>query len=704
MAIPLVYVMVGIAVSLPTSHPFDFAALNSPGEGWMRWGDPLLNDWKFGSNLAAYSVATSGLSSFLQDAGLPLSGAAAIHLSWKLSLLTANLAIAWALTRLLDRQDRRTRCVGLVWLLSPASFWVAAGHGQLESLALAFLAVGLLALNRGRWILAGALSGFGTGIEYFPAGVAFVVLVLLASRRIAWRQGLAFFGAFALMALLVFGPVLVSDLGRKGLLGGLATSTSVVVDADVSNLSVWRFGGRDLSNHWSVVGAVVALVVFVVSVRGARRDPDQAVPIATSGLGLLLIAAVLLNRISLPQFSVIVLFGWLLIALRGRLNPVVGVLITTCGLFVYFLDPSPDANYVSFFYDVTVGRSTLWPVKPQPDLVRLLGWTYVLGTIGALAVHRALRDRPGRLAWRGAAAAAGGLSALMLVYAVQPAVWAGVGKQGPARPAAFENFTKYEGSIAPLSSDKAVVSLPEGVAVRASRSQVRPRFRVAASVERAPLAIAKVSGGAAANELVVGVASPSRSSGHPGEMVDVSLALAQPIRGSVVLLLPGSPAHYDGRTTTSRGTVEVSFRLPLDSLIGTRSWRLVFDQAVEPAAVSTRDAGLLPASLELPVRDETGAQSSLLFLPASAPDVQLYQADRRWDAALRGDEITLSTHQGLWSTQVQDVRVEWPVEARPVRRGRAQAAGALLLLANILLLAFLTVSPVLRRERVTRVR
>ena len=83
---------------------------------------------------------------------LGLSGAAALAAAWKLPLVLADLLVGVVLVDL----GRQLRCprpglVPTLWLISPVSLWVSAGHGQVESLAVLAIVLALdLLLRRGR--------------------------------------------------------------------------------------------------------------------------------------------------------------------------------------------------------------------------------------------------------------------------------------------------------------------------------------------------------------------------------------------------------------------------------------------------------------------------------------------------------------------------------------------------------------------------
>jgi hypothetical protein len=135
---------------MPTAgQPYDLASLTGASEAWLRWGFPLLYQWKFGLDLSLLGVGAQGLRFVLEQFGM--SGAAALATAWKLPLVLSDLLVGatlYDLGRVLH--VRRPALIAILWLLSPVSLWVSAGHGQVESLTVLSFALSLDLLLRRR--------------------------------------------------------------------------------------------------------------------------------------------------------------------------------------------------------------------------------------------------------------------------------------------------------------------------------------------------------------------------------------------------------------------------------------------------------------------------------------------------------------------------------------------------------------------------
>ena len=145
----VVHAVAALALMPVAGHPYDLAALTGTSGAWLRWGVPLFYNWKFGADLSVFAMGAQSFSFVLEHLGL--SGAAALAAAWKLPLVLADLLVGVILVDL----GKQLRCprpglIPTLWLISPVSLWVSAGHGQIESLAILAIVLSLDLLLRGR--------------------------------------------------------------------------------------------------------------------------------------------------------------------------------------------------------------------------------------------------------------------------------------------------------------------------------------------------------------------------------------------------------------------------------------------------------------------------------------------------------------------------------------------------------------------------
>lgn len=247
--------------------------------------------------------------------GLPLLGAGAT-----LSLLTGLTAMiaVWALGRELagaEAADRATLAVAVF----PASFVFSMVYA--EGFVITFVAAGLLALLRHKWLLAGVLGALATATS--PIALAFVVSAAWASgaairRERNWRSLAA-----PLLAPLGF---IAYMLALGAVTGHLTAWSTTERHGWHSYLSlrypfhvVWKFlrspAASGLSNDLLLAGIIVGVALLVLA--AFRRLP---IPVLLYGLvvvvgAMLSVPVGLRPRFLLLAFPLLMTLG---MALRGR--------------------------------------------------------------------------------------------------------------------------------------------------------------------------------------------------------------------------------------------------------------------------------------------------------------------------------------------------------------------------------------------------
>jgi hypothetical protein len=470
-------------------HPYDLASLTGTSGGWLRWGVPLFYNWKFGSDLSMLAIGSQSLSYVLEHLGM--SGAAALALAWKLPLVLADLLVGAILVDL-GRQLRcqRPALMPTLWLISPVSLWVSAGHGQIESLTILAIVLSLDMLLRRRPLLAGVVVGLGIGIEYIPALVALVVIFWLYVSVIERREVYRFVAGCAGALAFCFGPPLATDVGRTSLLGGLSFSAGVAshpghVQGPVGS-SLWAVFDLSPGPFWLAAALSTSVAFIIVLARKARSTdstPDRR-RLGILAAGGLLLCLTLFDPGTLPQFSVLVLGGLCIVGLCVDLSPAAIILgpslqLAAGLLFVY------GGSFQSYWYDMwaTTGASG-WPF---PQSLQAAGWASRLSAVVVafgllLAPSQVLGAKiPARLriVVARSAIAAGALgTAFLATWSLQPAFWQGVGSQGPSTLADFTLLTAFQPGTVSMTPEHALITFSPQEVLAARESAVPPSLKL----------------------------------------------------------------------------------------------------------------------------------------------------------------------------------------------------------------------------------
>jgi hypothetical protein len=462
-------------VLLPVaSHPYDMTVLTGGAEAWLRWGVPPLFGWKFGSDYAALTVASQAGRLFLAWLGVP--GIAAIHIAWKLPLVAANLLSSVLLYRLGRRfVPRHAALLAALWLLNPVVLWVAAGHGQVESVAaLSMFSAIALALS-GRFFLAGVLTGLGIGIEYFPLAVAAAVLVWWLGRLIDFQRFRNYGIGLAMTLALCFGPGLIDPIGRTGLLGGLASSGGFDVNGYPSQSTLWTLLGPQLAHYWPITFVLSALLCTVALLLWKRPSWELGIVVTAS----LLVLFVLWNPNSLPQFALIAATALYLLAVTVPVNPLllVGLPIAGQSTYFLFLDGGSSTPNAFFYDDWSHMLPRLWQ-PPQSSIIAAdLGRLFASGLLATFVYSLFSKALAGKGFWVGGLAIGCAASLALCIWASQPVFWIGAFSGPTTADLPDFNWTTRSrtGTMEFLGLNGFGLRFSDSLVTAARRSTIQPR-------------------------------------------------------------------------------------------------------------------------------------------------------------------------------------------------------------------------------------
>jgi alpha-1,6-mannosyltransferase len=130
----------------------------------------------------------------------------------KAAMLTFEALAVWALILLLAARGLPV-ILASIYFLHPLAIWEIAGSGHVDSVAVAFLMLALLAAEKGNRFASGAALAAGVLTKYFP-----LALTPAIYRRWDWRMPAAFMGA----AIALYLPYLSVATKVSGFLGGYA--------------------------------------------------------------------------------------------------------------------------------------------------------------------------------------------------------------------------------------------------------------------------------------------------------------------------------------------------------------------------------------------------------------------------------------------------------------------------------------------------
>lgn len=332
LAVTLVFHLAWIALHLRIDlTSFDSADL------YRGWGNELLDGRYPDSQYPPGAVLL-----FAFDALLGGGATRTSHAFVMVPFQLVTVAAVWAL-----------RTPVTPWLAALVALWPANAffwEFRFDLVPAALLALGLLAAQRERWGLSGALLGVGAAVKWIP-GVAFgflAVWLLAAGRRTALgRHALAFAIVFSLLHVpfLLWSPHeatfayrYFSDQGLTGesiwylLLAPLGLGS---VDPNAFWLPADVPGWADPLAIVMQALVMIALLAVTVLVRGSAHAGIALAALASA-------AFLLTNRVFSPQYLVVILVAWSIagaLVLRStRSQLALGALAmgaTTANAFVY---------------------------------------------------------------------------------------------------------------------------------------------------------------------------------------------------------------------------------------------------------------------------------------------------------------------------------------------------------------------------------
>ncbi len=224
----------------------------------------------------------------------------------------------WAILQLLAARGLpATRILLYAW--HPLPLWEFSGSGHADAIAIAFLLIGFVAVDRRSPILAGMALGAGALIKYFP-----VVAGPAMYKRWDWRLPAAFAASVAILYL----PYLGGGTKIFGFLGGY------VAEEGLEHF-LWQLAGSvlHLPEHALPYYLPIAAALLAALALGAiflRREPKADIAAA-------LVLAVVFMVLFSPHYPWY--FAWLIPLVC--ILPVAGVIYLTCAAIYLHIAPWP---------------------------------------------------------------------------------------------------------------------------------------------------------------------------------------------------------------------------------------------------------------------------------------------------------------------------------------------------------------------------
>jgi alpha-1,6-mannosyltransferase len=242
----------------------------------------------------------------------------------KIAMVAFEGLAVWAILQLLAARGLpRSRVLLYAW--HPLPLWEFARSGHIDIVAIAFLLLAFLAIERRSPILAGVALGTGVLVKYFP-----VVAGPALYKRWDWRLPVAFAATVAVLYL----PYLGAGAKVFGFLGRYVSEEGF---DQGSGLFLWQLLGAIVPLHgqawpfyFPAAAAVMAALALFVVVKEQRPGADLA--------GAMLLAVTFTMLFS-PHYAWY--FAWLVPFLC--FYSVVGVVYLTCAAsFLYFAHWPPS--------------------------------------------------------------------------------------------------------------------------------------------------------------------------------------------------------------------------------------------------------------------------------------------------------------------------------------------------------------------------
>ena len=244
----------------------------------------------------------------------------------KAAMLAFEGLAVWSILQLLAARGLpRSRVLLYAW--HPLPLWEFARSGHVDIVAIAFLMLAFLAIERRSPILAGVALGAGVLVKYFP-----VVAGPALYKRWDWRLPIAFAATIAALYLPYIG------VGTK-VLGFLGQYVSEEGFDQGSGIFLWQLlgtiiplRGQAFPFYFPVAALVMAALALFVVMRTQRPGADLA--------GAMVLAVAFTFLFS-PHYTWY--FAWLIPFLC--FYPVIGVLYLTCAAsYLYFAHWPPSVS------------------------------------------------------------------------------------------------------------------------------------------------------------------------------------------------------------------------------------------------------------------------------------------------------------------------------------------------------------------------
>jgi hypothetical protein len=245
------------------------------------------------------------------------------ELAMKAAMLAFEGMAVWAILQLLAARGLpRSRVLLYAW--HPLPLWEFARSGHVDIVAIAFLLLAFLAIERRSPLLAGVALGAGVLVKYFP-----VVTGPALYKRWDWRLPVAFLATIAVLYL----PYIGAGTKVLGFLGQYVNEEGI---AKGSGIFLWQLLGavlplpeQTLSFYFPVAAAVLAALALFVVMRQQKPGADLA--------GAMLLAVTFTILFS-PHYAWY--FAWLVPFLC--FYPVIGVVyLTLASSLLYFAHWQP---------------------------------------------------------------------------------------------------------------------------------------------------------------------------------------------------------------------------------------------------------------------------------------------------------------------------------------------------------------------------
>lgn len=489
MAIHVAFAIVLVPV---TAQTIDLLGLTGGPAAWVRWGFSPFYNSKFGFIVTIIGVGAQGVRYCFESLGF--SGVAAQNIGWKLPLVASNLLSAGLLFKIGSKfGHRRPHIPALIWLLSPISIWVAAGHGQLEPLTVVTILGALWLMLDDRFVWSGIVTGIGVGIEYVPILVAIALFVIFITRNLRFKPLVSFGVAFVITVAGNFLPFFTWARSSSTLVSGLHSSYTVTTTkatglSAAANPSIWSFAPGKGPLLWIPLYLILAICMLGMGVFVARRNRSRAAAAGVAVAAVFLIGLPLMDPGTLPQFTDLSLAGLCVLATISSVPYALIILAPIFGLASGLLHVY-GGNLDSFWYDMW--RTTGKPGWLPPESIRA---AVISGRISAVlttvtliyflwSLYHEVHENSGSSRTLKLALGCSTLLAGALVFwALQPGYWTRVIATHPSElPGYHQMIQEISGKLSLIKGAENIV-FPVDLVNAANAAVVRPELTLLFSV------------------------------------------------------------------------------------------------------------------------------------------------------------------------------------------------------------------------------